>query len=256
MAGESALVQMPGAGSAPAAAQMRRLRSAGAVRGQPLVSRRIRRHAAARGPPTGSAQRPRASAHRRGQRPGGEQREHPVRCTAEFGASLSQAHSSERLALALKHVFPDKPDLAGRCSATTGISHVVLEDRGSQQPEVECAVVALEGSNDLIEPIEHLEGDAHAVSARRGALDDKSLTVQQTFVAAECGLRCTKLLCERPCRLSSPLICGGTACAILTHWLPWCALPSYGFEPSAAGCTSRLNPSCLNLSIVRRTGCR
>jgi|GEM_PF-1596726 len=65
---------------------MRRRPSARAVRGQPSVSRRGATYGAARGPPTGSARRPRASAHRSRSPAGGAIilliNAPPVRCSA------------------------------------------------------------------------------------------------------------------------------------------------------------------------------
>src|SRR5688572_28277180 len=111
----------------------------------------------------------------------------------------------------------DKSDFAGGCAKATSIPHVCLESGRSKRPDIKCAVFALEGCHNSVEPIQHLEGHAHAVVRGCRALDHDAIAVEATFIAAPAGLRCAELLRERTRRLSPPLVGGRAARSILPH---------------------------------------
>jgi len=142
--------------------------------------------------------------------------------------SSSQSHSADRLASALEHVSADKSDFAGRCAKATSVPHVCLESGRSKRPDIKCAVFALEGCHNSVEPIQHLEGHAHAVVRGCRALDHDAFAIEATFIAAPAGLRCAELLRKRTRRLSPHLSAARAAGSILPR------LHNHSGSPSCA----------------------
>lgn len=147
----------------------------------------------------------------------------------------SQSHSADRLASALSNTsLRTSPTLPADAKATS-VPHVCLESGRSKRPDLKCAVFALEGRHNSVEPIQHLEGHPYAVVRGCRALDHAAIAIEATFIAAPAGLRCAELLRERTRRLSPPLVGGRAAGSILPR------LHNHSGSPS-----------CARISIQRR----